>query len=217
MRRPLATTAALGLLLLAAGCNEDADSVPASPPVPTVSGQADGDCRFASFAGGGARWRMQARDFQMRRYLESVLTQRYGRVTKVDPGPRLQHGLIGFTSDVATHELVAVVDPALIDVAQLDAALKQAARKKLPELKAGPEIKVRAQAGCHSAAEMREAYDVLREAKDRRPRTYLSSIRFAPESSAFHVYAVPGSPVAQELRDRLGDRVIVEEVVIKVG
>ena len=108
---------------------------------------------------------------------------------------------------------MAIVDPGLIDVAELDAALKQAARTKLPELKRGPEIGVRAQTGCHTAAAMREAYDVLREYKDRKPRVLTSSIRLAPESSAFRVFVSPGSPVAQELRARLGDRVVVEEVV----
>lgn len=148
----------------------------------------------------------------MRTHLQSVLTQRFGRITKVDPGPRLERGLIGFTTDGTAREFVAVVDPALVNVSELNTALNKAARAKQRELPPGRQIPVRAQAGCYSAAEVREAYDVLREVEQKYPRT-LSAIRSVPEASAFRVFVPPGSPAADELRDRLGDRVIVEEVV----
>lgn len=214
MRRALTT---ITLLLTIASCSGDTDGAQdvASTPGSTATPVGTRDCRFPAFFEVRPPWRLQARDFQMRRYLEAVLTKRYGRVTKVDPGPRLANGLIGFTSDADAREFVAVVDPGLIDVGELDTALKQAARAKLPELKPGPAIRVRAQTGCHTAAALREAYDVLREYEDRRPRVLTSSIRLAPESSAFRVTVHPNSPVTQELRNRLGDRVIVEEVVFR--
>jgi hypothetical protein len=188
-------------------------SATSEPDIPVVDTT---DCRFPSFSEASPPWRMRADDFRMRAHLQSVLTERFGRITKVDPGPRLDHGLIGLGHDGAVQGFVAVVDPGLVDVAELDAALKKAARAKEKELSSTRTTPVRAQAGCHSAAELREAYDVLREVRDRRPPVLSSSFHLAPEASAYRVFVPPGSPTVEELTTRLGDRVIVDEVAFGV-
>jgi hypothetical protein len=211
------------LLSPLAGCDGDGDGVKAARSAqdqatatvtPRVS--APGVCRFAPFYEVTPAWRITARDRRVQQYLQSVLTNRYGRITKVDPGPRLAHGLIGLAIDAAAHGFTAIVDPAMIDVAELEGTLKRAARAKEAELGPGRKVPVRVQAGCHSAAEVREAYDVIREVQTKYPRT-LSAVSAVPESSAYRVVAQPGSPGAPELRERLGDRVIVEEIRIIAG
>lgn len=168
-------------------------------------------CQFVDYSEARPAWRLTARDFRMRTHLQSALTAQFGRITKVDPGPRLAHGLIGLAIDAGKRSFVVVVDPDLVNVPELDRALKAAAKAAPPEAKGGEVSSVRAHSGCHSAAELREAYDVLREVEDRRPPVLSASFRLAPEASVYRVFAQPGNAAVTELRDRLGDRVIVTE------
>jgi hypothetical protein len=75
--------------------------------------------------------------------LDEALNARFG--TSDDGGDdRLRSGLIGFAADQANRQLVAVVDPSLVDREQLQKELTATTDA----------VAVRVQAGCHSSAEL---------------------------------------------------------------
>lgn len=101
---------------------------------------------------------------------------------------------------------MAVVDPALLDVQELDAELKAAADAEHARRPSVRKVKIRAQGGCHSAAELIDALDRIPDLI--RPHPGQMSWHTSPYDSRIHMVDMdPASPTAVRLREQLGELV----------
>ena len=105
-------------LLLAAGCSADV-------PPEVVAQDAAVPCTVVD--DWTARWVPTEGEQQAKRAVFDVLDRRFPDAGKQDPHRTLREGFIGIAVDRPAREHVAVVDPALVDVRDLDAELKAAA------------------------------------------------------------------------------------------
>lgn len=141
--------------------------------------------------------------------ISDSLDARYTPGTKRDPYAQIEAGLLGIALDDTARQYVAVVDPGIVDVDSLDRELKATARAEHQRRPRVPEVGVRAQAGCYSAAEIIDALEVVRE------------VATSSDDSGIHVYSpraydgrirVGANAAGQaELRRRLGDRVSFDD------
>ena len=125
------------------------------------------------------------------------------------PDRELRAGLVGIAIDTERRGYAAVVDPALVDVAALDSELKAAATAEHARRPSVPKVDIRAEASCHSAAELVDALDRIRVIAQEHEG--IGSWFPNPNTSRIQVDAIPGSPGAVELERQLGDRVSLED------
>jgi hypothetical protein len=126
-------------------------STPAPPPKGCVVPDGDRTERAWLTKGGGSRVTGAATD---------LLDERFGAAAKSDRQTRLRNGLIGLTLDYAKHEVVIVVDPALVDIPALDKDLQRVTANALKS-RPNPDATARIQAGCHSSADLAAAHDTI--------------------------------------------------------
>lgn len=139
----------------------------------------------------------------------TLLHERFAEGTKVGPYAEIADGLIGIAIDQATRGYVAVVDPALVDVLELDRELRAVARAEHERKPSVREVNIRAQAGCYSSAEVIEALTIVGEVATAKDASGVFS--WHPRAADSRV-AVDANAVGEaELSRRLGDRVAFDE------
>jgi hypothetical protein len=114
-------------------------------------------------------WLSKGGGSKVTRVVTDLLAERFGDGGG-KTGPRnvdLRNGLFGLALNYVDHEVVVVVDPALVDIPALNRDLQQAAAKALAG-RADPDVTVRVHPSCHSSADLLKAYDVIFDF-DRRP------------------------------------------------
>lgn len=143
--------------------------------------------------------------------LESVrarLVARFGENTKEQPFRQLAAGLIGTTVDHTTQQVVVVTDPAVASgglQSELRGVSAAASRADLGT----PQLGVRVQAGCHSAAALTDAAGVItgRSWHGRAAQATYGGY-LDPDTATFAFTFDPADrDVAEALTARLGDRV----------
>lgn len=197
----------VALVLALAGCGSGpliAEAV--------VNPEPAADCRVQTVNPGAGpgdyRWLANARAQKANGRLQTELNRTFGEQPASKESPpvhvQLEHGLIGQVLNGAYREIVVVVDPALVNIPELDARLRRVA---------GAALAVRVQGGCFSAGELIDAGAVL-SARDWHPRvryvSYGSGLRAATSSWGVGFEDTPlGHEVGDALAARLGARVTV--------
>lgn len=150
-------------------------------------------------------WRSTARAQEATRQAEKVLASRYGVDSKASPRTQLKAGIIGIAGDAARDQLVVVVDPTKISIAELEAALNT----RRNESKRPAPVVVRL--GCHTADDLVRAIELM-ERRDWHPDASKTSF-----GGSFDVYAsrwdvtMPSGLAADSLSEQLGDLVLIRE------
>lgn len=128
-----------------------------------------------------------------------MLADRYGTDTKQSPRTQLRAGIIGVAGDAAHDELVVVVDPTKVSIAELETALTE----DRDESKRPAPVVVRS--GCRNADDLMRAYDLL-IGRAWHPDAKRVSFGFSLDAyaSQWTVGINPG-PAADSLREQLGD------------
>lgn len=142
-------------------------------------------------------------DFAVRRTLDAIFGS-----NNEDAATQLRRGVIGLASDFGRHELVAVVDPALIDAPGLEKRLREAAYDESTGADAS-DLTVRVGAACHSRDELLAAYNVIR-ARAYHPdaKRWDYELNLDPNTSVYDVN-VSSAVVGAALQERLGELVRV--------
>jgi hypothetical protein len=135
--------------------------------------------------------------------VDAVLAREFGADTKVGPTQLLSGGVLGVAGDAARRQLVVVVDPAQVDVEDL--AAKPAAGRDERGTPTPAAAYVRA--GCHPAADLLAANDVL-SGRQWHPEAVDVTYGFSLNQydSTWHV-GIPEGAAAVALKARLGDLV----------
>ncbi len=138
-------------------------------------------------------------------HIADSLNARFTPGSKQDPYAQIKAGLLGIALDDAARQYVAVVDPGLVDVDSLDRDLKAAARAENERRPGVPEVGVRAQAGCYSAAEIVDALAVVSKVATSRDASGVHA--YSPRAYDGRIEVDANAAGQAELRRRLGDRV----------
>jgi hypothetical protein len=141
--------------------------------------------------------------------IESSMRLQFGEQSKESPYGQLANGLIGITVDDRAKQVVAVIDPALVDGAALTSRLSKVAQNRAADAAL---LDVRVQAGCHSARDLMTAISTIQQ-RDWHPQatkaTYVGSLN--PRTSTYeYTFAENDRAVGEALQARLGDLVTVD-------
>lgn len=123
---------------------------------------------------------------------------------KGHPTAQLRRGLVGEAYDFDAHEIVVVIDPALVDMVDLEKDLRAVADRKLPT----SDLQVRVQAGCHASRELAEAHEVIVGQKWRPADVGGFGFHLDPHTSTYKVGILPEG--GRALKAELGDLVTID-------
>ncbi|MGQ0624992.1 MAG: hypothetical protein ACT4PP_10155 [Sporichthyaceae bacterium] len=134
-----------------------------------------------------------------------MLSNEVGVATKEDPHVRLRNGLIGVTPDPMDREIVVVVDPEVIDMKRLEKDLQDQLGSS------GPPVVV--QEGCHSAAELVHASQIIAEGRWIPNSAEISYGSYLDAGSAQYRLTISdsgeGKSAGRSLKEELGDLVAI--------
>lgn len=219
VRPGLAAIVSSAALLLAAGCSSDAPRSEVVAEAGTAVGvDPTPDARDAADAGPKCavpdvpmpQWTPAQAEQDAKKAVSDVLDKRFpGAPGKSDPRRQLEEGFIGIAIDRPAHEYVAVVDPALVDVGNLETELKAAAQEEHDRRPRVRKVGIRAQAGCHAASKLIDALQRIPQII----RPHPGPIAWYPSAydSRIHIDTDPAAPAATALRDQLGDLISFED------
>jgi len=202
------TALGLGVCLggMASACSSAA---PVSDRAVVVSQQHPIGCKVDSQAGASDSWIADEASQTAKAAIDKRLRERFEENTKVNRYVTLSNGLIGVALDHQAMQVVVVVDPERVNVAELQRELDQAAH---PGDQPDPsEISVRVQSGCHPVADLIDAGQVI-DSRTWHPRAESTgySAGLDPHDSTYHVSIEGGrKDVGEALVKRLGSLVTV--------
>lgn len=178
--------------------------------------EADGkaSCVVPDPSSSDSKWIVAPEAQRAKDVIDAELKERFGEGSEqTGPRERLERGLIGVANDHHAQQIVVVTDPAAeeIDEAALEDELQRLTsdhQQSHPDTEA---LDVRVQEGCHPAADLIEAYNVLRardwhpQADELRGATSLSSY-----DSTYHVdLPTNAREVGEALQAKLGPVVTI--------
>lgn len=176
-------------------------------PAPPEAGGA-APCEVPDVDGADTRWIVSPQAQRAKDVIDEELKERFGEGSE-ESGPRgrLERGLIGIANDHLARQVVVITDPgADIDETELEDELHRLTGSYQQSHPGTRKLGVRVQEGCHRAADLIEAYEVLR-ARDWHPRADETpgTSGLSSYDSTYHVsLPTDAREVGEALQARLG-------------
>ncbi|MGQ0624991.1 MAG: trypsin-like serine protease [Sporichthyaceae bacterium] len=159
------------------------------------------------------RWLLSDGAQENKRSVDAAIAQRFGDNTKSELHRTLAAGLIGVGPDHRAQQLVVLVDPKKVNVAELQTELRtRASNASRSRPENGPPIGIRVQAGCHGSDELIKADQIIAERAwhPRAGTTALFSMVDATTSTVKVSFNMSDREAAEALQATLGPVVTVE-------